>query len=451
MANNNIFGDPITTPLDATQLGTQLDQVEAGNFTAEPAGFKKIQLMFQPVDGDDAPLGAQQMVRCRMADAAITAELARLQELAGWLSLTGTPAAATRTDPYTFTPVTAGGAAGDKTYAITSGALPDGLTLNATTGVVSGTPTVANTFNFDITVTDVDGNTDVLACEIIVAAVPAVTTASPLAGATVGRSYTANQTSTGGTAPLVWSLASGSMPAGLALNSSTGQITGTPTTPASPATLNMRITDANGTVSPTVSLSLTIAAAVSWTSSTMPNGTVGTAYSDTVTAENGTGPVTIAVQSGALPDGLSLVDNGDRTATVSGTPTAAGLFSYVLRATDANGSTADLTITNLRVEIAFTPSGATMPNATEALAYSENITSNVGAAGDGPATLAITSGVLPAGLSFLDNGDGTATISGTPDPSTAGDYPFTVTATDLNAFSTTHNYTLTVDAAPPPP
>lgn len=450
MANDNIFGDPITTPLNATQLGAQLDAVEAGDFDAEVGGFKKIQFTFQPVDGDDAPLGAQQVVRCRMADAAISAELARLQELAGWLSLTGTPAAATRTDPYTFTPVTAGGASGDKTYAITSGALPDGLTLNAATGVVSGTPTVANTFNFDITVTDVDGNTDVLACEIIVAAVPAVTTSSPLAGATVGRSYTANQTSTGGTAPLVWSLASGSMPAGLALNSSTGQITGTPTTPASPATLNMRITDANGTVSPTVSLSLTIAAAVSLTCST-PNGTVGTAYSQVATATGGTAPVAITKPTGTLPNGLSLVDNGDRTATVSGTPTAAGLFSYVLRATDANGSTADLTITNLRVEIAFTPSGATMPNATEALAYSENITSNVGAAGDGPATLAITSGVLPAGLSFLDNGDGTATISGTPDASTAGDYPFTVTATDLNAFSTTHNYTLTVDAAPPPP
>lgn len=446
MSNDNIFGDPITTPLDATQLGDLLDEVAAGDFEASVGGFKKIEFSYQPLDGDGAPVGALQLVRCRMADAAIAAELSRLQLLAGWLSLTGTPSAATRTQSaYSFAPVTEGGAAGAKVYTLSSGALPDGLSLNAATGAVTGVPTVANTFNFDITVTDADENTDTLTCQIVVAAVPAITTASPLAGATVGRSYTANQTSTGGTAPKVWTASA--LPTGLAINASTGQITGTPTETASPATILPVLTDANSVASAAHPLELTVAAAVAWSTSSLPGGTVGTAYDQDVTSTGGTAPVAITLASGALPNGLSLLDNGDRTGTISGTPTAAGLFSYVLRATDANGSTADLTITDQRIEIAFTPSGAAMPGATEEAAYSENITANVGAAGAGPATMAITAGALPDGLNFVDNEDGTATISGTPVAASAGSYAFTVTATDTNGFETAHAYTLEVEAA----
>jgi hypothetical protein len=437
MANDNIFGDPIVTPLDATQLGAILDQVQAEDFQAEPAGFKKIQFVYSP------PLGAQQNVRCRMEQAAIDAELSRLQLLAGWLTLTGTPSAATRTQVgYSFTPVTAGGV-GTKAYTLQAGSLPTGLSLNAATGAVTGTVGAgATTQSFTIRVTDSEENICDLATSITVNVLPTVTTSSPLAGATVGRSYTANQTTAGGTTPKVWSLASGSMPAGLSLNSNNGQITGTPTTPASPATLNMRVTDANSVVSVTVALSLTIAAAVAWSTTTLPNGTVGTAYSQDVTATGGTDPVAITKPTGTLPNGVSLVDNGDRTGTLSGTPTAAGLFSFVLRATDTNGSAADLTITNLRIEIAFSPSS--LPNGTVGVAYDEDITSNVGAAGSGPAVLTMT-GTLPTGLTFLDNGDGTATIAGTPDPGTAGSYPITVTATDLNAFATPKNYTIVID------
>lgn len=70
---------------------------------------------------------------------------------------------------------------------------------------------------------------------------------------------------------------------------------------------------------------------------TLPNGTVGASYNQTLTASGGTGPYTFAVIAGALPAGLTLAPSGG----LSGTPTTAGSSQPTIRATDVNGCFAE--------------------------------------------------------------------------------------------------------------
>lgn len=70
--------------------------------------------------------------------------------------------------------------------------------------------------------------------------------------------------------------------------------------------------------------------------STLPNGIVGTAYSQTVTASGGVSPYTYTISSGALPNGLTI---GSGSGTISGTPTVAGTFNFTVQAADSNSAT----------------------------------------------------------------------------------------------------------------
>ena len=94
----------------------------------------------------------------------------------------------------------------------------------------------------------------------------------------------------------------------------------------------------------TRALSIVVTAPVSVTTTTLASGTLGTAYSRTVAATGGTGSYTWAVTAGSLPTGLSL---GSGNGTISGTPTAAGTFTFTVRATDGASRTgsASLSIT----------------------------------------------------------------------------------------------------------
>lgn len=67
----------------------------------------------------------------------------------------------------------------------------------------------------------------------------------------------------------------------------------------------------------------------------LQGGVTGTAYSETVTAQGGTSPYTFTITSGALPTGCTMSSGG----VVSGTPTAAGIYSFTIQVTDTNGHT----------------------------------------------------------------------------------------------------------------
>jgi PKD repeat protein len=167
-------------------------------------------------------------------------------------------------------------------------------------------------------------------------------------------------------------------------------------------------------------------------SSPLPGGTVGTAYSQTITASGGTAPYTYAVTAGSLAgSGLSLSSQG----TLSGTPTTANTYTFTVTATDNNGCTGSqgYSVTITCPTITELPSS--LPRGTVSAAYSQTITASGGTA---PYTYAVTLGTVPTGLSLSSAG----LLSGTP--TTAGTYSFTVTATDTYGCTGSQAYSVTV-------
>ncbi len=134
------------------------------------------------------------------------------------------------------------------TWSITAGSLPAGLSLNSSTGKISGTPTAAGTTSFTVTVTDATPTTTTppgpfvasRSLSITVSPAPLTITTMSLPNAQVGKPYAATVTAIGGTSPYTWSITSGSLPRGLSLNPATGVIAGTPTRP--PGTFSFVVT-----------------------------------------------------------------------------------------------------------------------------------------------------------------------------------------------------------------
>lgn len=161
------------------------------------------------------------------------------------------------------------------TWSLAAGALPAGVTLTAATGLLNGTPTTAGTSNFTIRATDASGTAVTQALSIVVTAPLAISTAT-LPGGSVGTAYSSTLAATGGTAPYTWSLAAGSLPAGLSLNAATGAITGTPTAGGT-VSFTARVTDS---AARTVTRALSIAV----TAPALPG-----AFNKTAPANNATG------------------------------------------------------------------------------------------------------------------------------------------------------------------
>ncbi len=157
--------------------------------------------------------------------------------------------------------ITASGATGVSTFALTAGALPTGLTLSPA-GVLSGTLSAAGTFTFTIRSTDTNGCFGVRSYTMSVtpAGCPAITLSPPtLPNATQGVAYTQTIAGANGTSPYTFTVITGTLPAGLTLTPA-GVLAGTPTT-AGPATFTIRGTDTNGCFA-TIWYTLTVAAAV---------------------------------------------------------------------------------------------------------------------------------------------------------------------------------------------
>ena len=155
----------------------------------------------------------------------------------------------------------ANGGVAPYTFSIISGSLPPGLTLNTSTGAITGAPTTAGTYNFTAKVVDSKGNTATSNCSIVVSSPLALT--CPAGTGQVGIGYSSALTATGGVAPYTFSITSGSLPPGLTFNASTGAIAGTPTT-AGTYNFTAQVLDSQGNTA-TASCSITINATQSCT------------------------------------------------------------------------------------------------------------------------------------------------------------------------------------------
>ena len=131
---------------------------------------------------------------------------------------------------YSQTLEASGGSGTYTTWSITSGALPDGLSLGSLDGIISGTPTVANEYYFTVQVTDSNGSTAIEDMSIYISAVPSITTRLLCPTVWSNTSYSQILMATGGTGIYTWSITTGTLPAGITLDPNAGTINGTPTT-----------------------------------------------------------------------------------------------------------------------------------------------------------------------------------------------------------------------------
>ncbi|MCZ8324668.1 MAG: putative Ig domain-containing protein [Sphingomonadaceae bacterium] len=336
--------------------------------------------------------------------------------------------------------LTASGGAAPYSYAVTAGSLPSGLALSSG-GVISGTSYAVGSHNFTVTATDANGQTGARAYELTIAA--PVLTMTPSAGTLTvpyAAAYSQAFTAAGGSGSYSYAL-TGTLPAGLSFSG--GTISGTPTVPGSyPVTITATDTLITGLGAPySIAQNYTInvpAPTIVVGPATLPDPTLGNAYSQTLSASGGAISYSFAITAGSLPSGISLGSSG----TLTGTSFQVGTFNFTVTATDGFGQTGSraYSLTIAAPVLSMTPGAGTL-TAPYNTAFSQAFTAE---GGTGNYSYALT-GALPAGLSFSGG-----TISGTP--TAPGSYPITVTATDLTAtglgapFTIAQNYTLNVPA-----
>lgn len=174
-----------------------------------------------------------------------------------------------------------------------------------------------------------------------------ITSQSPLPSGRVNTAYTTTFTATGGTPPYSWSASSA--PPGLVM-SAAGTLAGTPTSPCSPCAIAVAVSDsAHGSANS--SFSITIAAPLQITTTSLSNSSAGVAYNATLTASGGFPPYTWSISQGNLPGGLTL---NASTGAISGSPTGPGTTNFTAQVAD-NGTPPTTTTANLSITITPPP------------------------------------------------------------------------------------------------
>lgn len=332
-------------------------------------------------------------------------------------------------------------------YTVTNGTLPTGLTLDTSTGLISGTPgagTAGQTRVWIKAAANANGSTDGPAAEILFVITPAtsvpVVSSNGTANAQVGQPFLYVITATSGTT--ITSFGTSNRPDWLGLDAATGVLSGIPSeATTTPIEIGLMATNAGGTSAPKTLL-LTVAPAPATpeiTSALSASGRSGQTFSYQIDASQG--PITSFAVTG-LPDGLALA--AGTSGQITGTPTVSGTFSVTLRAANAAGlgraATLELSIAPAAAAPSITSAAAVSTVAGDAFTYSITATS-------APIlSYAVVEGTtmfsrLPTGLTF---NSATGVISG----NAASPGLYTVSLTATNAGGTSFPQALSINVRP---
>ncbi len=335
------------------------------------------------------------------------------------------------------TPLTVLGGTAPFTWSILSPTVPPpGIGISQST--LSGIPNTIGLFPFTIRVVDSAGVA--AQANVSVAVNPALLTigSTSLPAAIPGAPYQASLSATGGNAPYVWALGSGTLPAGITL-APNGLLTGTPTA-AGTANFSVRVTDTpSGLIgypggAAVQDFTLTVGTGVlSIVPTALPAAIVGQAFASTLTATGGIPPYSWSVSAGTLPAGVTLGTNG----VFSGTPTIAGASNFTVQVRDSVNATAtrDFTVTTTA---GLNISTATLDDAVVNVAYSMTLAAQNGTA---PFTYTLAGGALPAGITLTSAGIFTGT------PTVAGTFSLVVRVVDRGNLAATKAFSLLVRPA----
>jgi len=215
--------------------------------------------------------------------------------------------------------------------------LPPGLTIDPSSGLITGTPTEGSTTPFSVTITAVDSSdaqgsaTFDWTVGIVVSVTNPGIQADDAGVAISPLDIVASDSNPSATL----TYAATGLPAGLSLDTTTGAITGTPTKLGN-TSVEVTVTD-DSDVTGSVTFAWVVNGPPTITTTSLPSGTVGVPYSQTLGVTGGTTPFTWSITSGTLPPGLSLDPS---SGAITGTPTTPGTPNLGFLATDADGLTA---------------------------------------------------------------------------------------------------------------
>ena len=299
-------------------------------------------------------------------------------------------------------------------------ALPSGLSLNITTGIISGTPATAQApSNYTITGSNIAGSVQATLSIEIIAPPSALSYATSNANYPIGGMITSNTPASSGGVPMQYAIAP-SLPTGLSIDVKTGVISGTPT--AAAAATQYTVTASNLAGSTTAFLSITVTAPPT----NLAYATTKATYAlnqpipPNAPSSSGSAPTSYAVNS-ALPSGLSL---STTTGIISGTPKAAQVpTSYQVTASNIAGSVQ----TSISIEIIAPPTSLSYATSSANYPINVQIASNTPTSSGGTPTAYSVNPVLPAGLQIHPTA---GVISGSPSVASAS-AQYKVTASNI--------------------
>ncbi len=317
--------------------------------------------------------------------------------------------------------------------------------VTTTSAIYTAPATVSSQLSITITATSVAQPTQSVSTSFSVMPPPTIIY-NPLPNAEPSYVYSSILSATGGVQPLSWSLASGTLPPGISLNTA-GALYGTPTAGGT-FSFTVQVTDSSGAVAGGLSAkqaySMIVAAVLTVPAATFPNATDDQPYSATLVADGGLAPLVWKLYLGSLPLGLVLQGN---TGVISGTPIAQGTYTFQVEVFDSS-PVAQYYISPV-FTIVVNPSGPLTLSSTSLLNGADNVQYEgtlAATGGNAPFTWSISSGALPAALTLNSS---TGVISGVP-TAAPGTYGFTATVTDSSTPQQTSSAPLSITLGPQP-